>query len=76
MVRPVPITITTGSASKDYDGKPLENSEAHLTGTMAYDERAIVTATGTITDAGSTVNGYRIVWENALASNYDITEDL
>ena len=74
-VTPASATITTGSASKTYDGTPLTNSEASISGLVAG-ETATVTATGTITEVGSTVNTYTIDWGTAAPGNYTVSEDL
>ena len=74
-VTPASATITTGSASKAYDGTPLTNSEASISGLVAG-ETATVTTTGTITEVGSTVNTYTIDWGTAAPGNYTVSEDL
>ena len=74
-VTPASATITTGSASKTYDGTPLTNSEASISGLVAG-ETATVTATGTITEVGTTVNTYTIDWGTADSGNYTVSEDL
>ncbi len=74
-VTPASATITTGSAEKAYDGTPLSNSEASISGLVAG-ETATVTATGTITEVGSTVNTYTIDWGTADSGNYTVSEDL
>ena len=74
-VTPASATITTGSASKAYDGTPLTNSEASISGLVAG-ETATVTATGTITEVGTTVNTYTIDWGTAAPGNYTVSEDL
>ena len=57
-ILPKEVTITTGTASKEYDGTPLTKDEASITGLVAADEgKVTVTATGTITDPGSTSMG-------------------
>ena len=73
---PAPLTITTGSASKTYDGKALTNAEAHYEGLMTVRDSIIVTATGTQTAVGSSANGYAIDWGNTLKENYKVTEAL
>lgn len=76
-VNPIPLTVTTGSASKTYDGEALTKNEASLTGLAAADEgKVTVTATGTITDPGSTANTYEINWGGVSPDNYIITENL
>ena len=74
-VTPAPLTITTGSASKPYDGTALTNEEVSITG-LVNSEIARVTATGTITEVGSATNTYSIDWVTGSASNYTITEEL
>ncbi len=74
-VTPAEVTVTTGSASKPYDGTPLTNAEASITG-LVNGETATVTATGSITDIGTAVNTYDVAWGTAKADNYTITEEL
>ena len=76
LIEPAPLTITTGSASKDYDGTALTNSKASIDGLVGGDEgKVTVTATGTITYVGSTPNTYTIDWGGAKSGNYTITEE-
>ena len=72
-VNRAPLNITTGSASKPYDGKPLTNGEAKIEG-LVNGETAAVAATGSQTDPGSSSNTYSIDWGNTNAANYYITE--
>ena len=79
-ITPVEITVTTGSAEKVYDVKPLTNSEATITtpanmSDISYLELPDVTATGTITNYkdGGTVNTYSIDWGSLNSSNYKVT---
>ena len=74
-INPAAATVTTGSSSKEYDGTPLTNSTAQITG-LVNGETATVTATGSITEVGTATNAYSINWGTANASNYTITEDL
>ena len=74
-VTPASVTVTTGSASKAYDGTPLTNSEAYISG-LVNGESATVTATGSITEVGSTENSYSISWDSADSSNYSVSESL
>ena len=75
-VDPAPLTVTTGSDSKKYDGAPLTKDEAAITGLM-NGETATVTATGTITDIGTATNTHNdIFWGTAKEANYTITEEL
>ena len=74
-VTPASVTVTTGSAEKAYDGTPLTNSEASISG-LVNGETATVTATGSITEVGSTDNTYSISWNSAKSSNYTVSESL
>ncbi|MBR2729293.1 MAG: hypothetical protein IKD92_05435, partial [Lachnospiraceae bacterium] len=74
-VEPVKATVTTGSASKSYDGTPLTSTEASITG-LVNGETATVTATGTITEVGTAENTYSITWGTAKEKNYTLTEKL
>ena len=73
------LTVTTGSATKEYDGEPLEKKEAGISG-FVNGETAPVTATGSQTDVGTSRNTYAIDWESDTATakqkNYQITEEL
>lgn len=69
------LTVTTGSAEKEYDGRPLTNSTASLSG-LVNGETASVTATGSITDPGSARNTYSIQWGSANGGNYAVYENL
>lgn len=74
-VTPASATITTGSSEKAYDGTPLTNSEASISG-LVNGETATVTATGSITEVGSTENTYSISWDSADSRNYSVSESL
>ena len=74
-IKPAPLTVRTGSAEKVYDGTELTNEEASIAG-LVNGETAAVTASGTLTDAGSADNGYEIAWGSAKSKNYTITEEL
>ena len=74
-VTAAPLTVTTGSAEKEYDGEALTNSEASLTG-LVNGETATVTATGSRTEEGTSANTYSISWGTAKSSNYSIAENL
>ena len=72
-----PVTLTSGSASKEYDGKPLTNPEVTVGGKGFVEgevEKESIKATGTITDVGTTVN--TIVFTGVEGkfdvNNYDI----
>ncbi len=76
-INPATVTVTTGSAEKEYDGTALTNATASATG-FVNGESATVTATGTQTEVGSSTNGYRWNEQNVaiILRNYTVTEDL
>ena len=65
--------MTTGSASKPYDGAPLTNGAISLSGAP---DGVTARATGSRTDAGTSRNGYRINWNGHDPKNYEVTENL
>ena len=76
-IDPAPASVTTGSASKLYDGTPLTSSEASVSGIVDADKDAVkVTATGSITEIGTAENTYTIDWGTAKSSNYTLSETL
>ncbi len=76
-ITPAPLTIATESASKGYDGKPL-TAGASLEGLAGVDSWAsyTLTATGSITDLGSTDNTYTLDWGEIDAANYNVSESI
>ncbi len=74
-VYPAALTVTTGSASKAYDGTPLSCEEASVTG-LVGGETATVTATGSQTEVGASDNTYTLAWGTAKESNYAVTDSL
>ena len=74
-IKKAPLTITTGSAEKQYDGTPLTNEEVTITG-LVNGETATVTATGSQTIVGTSSNTYSIEWGTTNPNNYEITENL
>ena len=76
-VNPAAVTVTTRSASKKYDGKPLTSAEASITGLADADKDAVtVSATGSITKVGKADNAYTISWGEAKSSNYTLSESI
>ena len=70
-----PLTVTTNSASKTYDGSALTASGS-FTG-LVNDETATFSVTGTQTAIGSSANSYSLTWNGtADANNYSISEAL
>ncbi len=75
-ILPKEVTVTTGSATKTYDGTPLTNADANITGLVASDEgKVTVTATGSQTEVGSSTNSYSINWGEVNSKNYTITDN-
>ena len=70
------LTITTGSGSKVYDGRPLTNATATVTvsGGEVSGEHITATATGSQTEVGESKNTYTMDWGSAKEGNYQVTE--
>ena len=80
-VTKTPITLVTKGDSKDYDGKPLTNSDYYLVGTLRPGHVANVDVIGTITNVGMEENRAVIkITDNATGDDvtnmYEITYDL
>jgi surface protein len=72
-ISPRPVTLTSGSASKVYDGKALESPDVTVGGNGFVEGEATAQATGSITNLGSATNTIEVVpGTNYVASNYDI----
>ncbi|WP_102341893.1 MBG domain-containing protein [Galactobacillus timonensis] len=76
-ITPAPLKVTTSSAEKVYDGKPL-TAGGTLEGLVNETEKNAVkfTVKGSQTEVGSSVNSYEIVWGNIKESNYSLTKVL
>ena len=74
-ITPAALTVTTPSATKTFDGVALTNTAGTLEG-MQGNDSVVFTVNGTQTAVGNSVNTYAIDWNNALASNYTIVENL
>lgn len=70
-ILPAPLTVTTPSAQKVYDGEPLVAGPAELEGVQG-DDAIFAEATGSQTEVGSSTNTVKMTW-NGLAANYDVT---
>ena len=70
-----PVTVTTGSASKAYDGKKLTSAKTTIKG-LETGETATVKATGKRTQVGSADNTCQITWGTAKPGNYTVIEKL
>ena len=77
VISPRVLTITSGSASKEYDGTPLTNDEIAVTGDgFAEGEGATYTVTGSQTNNGSSKNTFDYTLnDNTKAKNYKITKE-
>ena len=73
-ITPAPLTVTTDSDSKVYDGTAL-TAPGSITG-LVNGETATLNITGSQTNVGSSDNTYSIVWGTAKASNYTVAETL
>ncbi|MGI6350022.1 MAG: beta strand repeat-containing protein [Eubacteriales bacterium] len=74
-VNPKAVTVTTGSASKVYDGTALTNATVGIAG-LVDGQSVTLVATGSQTRVGSSNNTYSITWDNATAANYKVIENL
>lgn len=73
-VDPAPLSVSTESASKAYDGEPL-TAGGSLEGLVAG-ETATFSATGSQTEVGSSANTYEIAWDGtAKESNYEVASE-
>ena len=73
-ITPAALTITA-SASKEYDGEPLVGSDAVKIEGLADGDIISVTATGTITNAGTADNPYTVDWLETNPNNYTVTQE-
>ena len=73
-INKAPLTITTPSGTKVYDGTPITRPNGTVTG-LVNGETATVTGTGSQTAVGSSQNGYKIVWGSAKEANYEIVSE-
>ncbi len=74
-VTPESVTVSTGTASRAYNGTALTESTAAISG-LVTGESVTLTATGSQTEVGSSSNSYSIIWSGADAGNYTVTENL
>ena len=75
-ITPAILTITTGSANKTYDGKPLTLNEYQVEG-LKNNETVTVTMTGTQTEVGVSKNTFNLVWaDSSMQNNYEIVQNL
>lgn len=74
-VTPRPVTLTSASATKMYDGQPLVNSQMSVGGLgFVAGEEPAVSVTGSQTDAGTSKNTFTYAFpQNVQAGNYAVT---
>jgi hypothetical protein len=73
-INPAPLTITTPSATKVYDGTALTRTKGSVSG-LKNGETATVTGTGKQTAVGSSKNGYTLAWGTAKSKNYKVVQE-
>ena len=75
-ITPRPVTLTSATDSKIYDGEPLINKTVTVSGDgFVKDEGATYDVTGSQTDAGSSANTFTYTLnEGTKAGNYTITQ--
>ena len=76
-VTPRPVTITSGSATKMYNGTPLTKHEVTYGGDKFVDGEGVdITYTGSQTDVGNSKNTFTFEFKDGTAEeNYDIKTD-
>ena len=74
-ITPRPVTLTSGSASKNYDGTALTNSEVTITsGSLVNASDVTYAAVGSITNVGSSLNRISVSYASEqMARNYVVT---
>ena len=71
-----PLSVITPGASKVYDGTALTKADGATLQGLVGNETATVIGTGSQVDAGSSSNGYGIVWDGtAKESNYTVASE-
>ncbi len=73
-ITPAELIVTTGSATKAYDGSALVSAELSIEGLKGADYVTAAT-TGSQTEVGSSTNTYSLAWSGALESNYRIVKE-
>ena len=79
-ITPTTLTVTTGSASREYDGTPLTATgsiSGLVTLTGGSQETVTLTVTGSQTFVGNSTNTYSLTWNGtAVEGDYTISETL
>ncbi|MBM6831314.1 hypothetical protein H5982_04220, partial [Faecalicoccus acidiformans] len=69
-----PITLTSESASKVYDGSALTNGNISITGSLANEDDLSYSATGSQIKVGSSTNTISVTYaSDQMRNNYDVT---
>ena len=78
VITPAPITVTTPSEEKVFDGTPLPvtTDMPVITGSINDYDMIYAVGTGTQTDAGSSPSTYEMEWGSADPNSYTVTEEL
>ena len=71
-ITPALLKVTTGSASKAYDGTALVADSVEIDGLLGSDS-VTARATGSQTEVGSSQNTYEISWTGAEQDNYRVS---
>ena len=70
IITPRPVTLTSGSATKEYDGKPLTNNTVTAEGDgFVYSDGVTITVTGTQTEVGSSKNTFTYKLNDGVNEN-------
>lgn len=76
LITPAPVTVTSGSATKVYDGTPLTNTKDTTIAGLVNGEKVTLTTTGTVTNVGSVSNTVTVDWGNVKETNYTVDYNL
>lgn len=74
-ISPVPLTITSPDASKDYDGEAL-TAEGEIKAFVNDEDKKVKLTWASLTDKGSIPNDVEIAWGTVNPNNYTITKTL
>ena len=74
-ITPATLVVTTGSATKSYDGTALKSDQLTIKGLKGTD-KVTARTTGSQTEVGSSTNTYEMDWGATKSENYVVTEEL
>lgn len=75
MLNSTNVRINVDTDITNYNNRPLDSSEAHFV-PVVIPEDITVTATGSQTEVGESINTYTISWGDSNPSNYVLSEEL